>query len=242
MKSIEKREVGMKTKHIVLIILVVAVSSLALRAEDGQISAEQKAMISQTTQLIDNYEQWKGLGFGIAYGIGFPRQRVIEGHEIVNNIVRVTNERSAVQSVLLESHYFIPLRRPAEASKRQTLRILNEEMKKGSYSATAANNYARAEDDYDAARALRGVGVGPFVCIIPGTDKFLKALGFGLMLGLRRGTTSNSFNVGIGYINYSDMPSLADGVEGDSALPANYNNPIKIGNVGGVLVLFSFSF
>jgi len=230
-------------KYFLLFFLfALVVPSLVLRAEEAEITAQEKAKIKETAQIVDNYEQWKGFGFGLAYGMSFPLKRIIEGYEIVNDIVRVTNERSAVQNVLLESHYFIPIRRPAETLYRETLKKLDKEIKDRGVPTVADNNYIRAEEAYEEIRALRGVGVGPFVCIIPGTDKFLKALGFGIMVGLRRGETSNSFNIGIGYINYSDMPTLVDEVKVNSPLPKNYSNPIKIGNIGGVLVLFSFSF
>jgi len=232
----------MRTKPIILILLILVVFSPELSAEEAELTAQERAKIRQTAEIVDNYEQWKGLGFGLAYGMSFPLKGIIEGYEIVNDILRVTNERSAVQNVLLESHYFIPLRRPGETPYKETLKRSDKEMKAQSFSTVAVNKYIRAEEDYEEALALRGVGIGPFVCIIPGTDNFLKALGFGIMVGLRRGKTSNSFNIGIGYINYSDMPTLLEKINENSPLPENYSNPIKIGNIGGLLVLFSFSF
>jgi hypothetical protein len=84
--------------------------------------------------------------------------------------------------------------------------------------------------------------LGPFVCFVPGTDKLFKAIGLGVMLGLRRGNTSNSFNLGLGYINYSDSTILNDSVKnGDVITPASNNVTVQT-NVGGVVILFSFSF
>ncbi len=234
----------MQLKNIFLspVVFVLIVSSLVLGAAGAEITAQEKAQVRETAEIINNYEQWKGLGFGLGYGMSFPRRRIIEGHEIVNDTFKVTHERSAVQSVMLESHFFIPLAQPSETSHRQTLKRLDQFRQNNDFPQSATDNYKRAEEAYEEIRGLRGVGIGPFVCLIPGTDNFLKALGFGLMVGFRRGTTSNSFNVGLGYVNYSDMPTLAEGVTDNGALPENYGNPIKTGNVGGLLILFSFSF
>jgi hypothetical protein len=244
----------MKLKKIFVLcfLSVLFVSSVVLRAEDDKADAQKadaqkpddqdKAAIKTAANIVDNYEQWKGLGFGLAYGISKPFGSIIEDYEIVNGILRITNERTALQSVLLESHYFFPLQRPHEKGYKETLRRLNTDMQKADFAPDKTKKYFEALETYEEIKGQRHIGIGPFVCLIPGVDKFLKAFGFGAMIGFRRGKTSNSFNIGIGYINYSDMPALVDKKMEDHEFPKDYNNPIKTKNIGGITILFSFSF
>jgi hypothetical protein len=89
-------------------------------------------------------------------------------------------------------------------------------------------------------------GLGPFMALQPGSDEIINALGLGLMLGFRRDTTSQSFNLGLGYavdprskilgeefIEGELAPKAPDG----TAIPVRY----KTTQQGGLLLLFSFS-
>lgn len=196
----------------------------------------------------ENFDQWKGLGFGMAVGLAFPSKSIIESYEIVGDKIRIKSDRTAIGQVMLESHYFFPVRRPIEASSVKILKEINktyiEALKSDNKDEIARlkAKFNNALDAYETQKRIRGVGVGPFICFVPGTDKIFKAIGVGGMIGLRRGNTSNSFNIGIGYINYSDVKLLPETVK-DGDVIADITKDITIqSNVGGYFILFSFSF
>jgi len=200
---------------------------------------------AEKARISENYDQWKGLGFGMAVGLAIPFTRIVEKYEIVENILRVTGEKTGIGQVLLESHYFFPIRRPMEGKYSIKLRQLNEEYVNSLNDVDNINQkerYFRAVKELEDIKSLRSVGIGPFVAILPGTDRLLKAFGFGPMIGFRRGKSSNSFNIGIGYVNYSDMAVLADNVKRNEPLPAGIKEPVKSTNSHSLLLLFSFTF
>ena len=191
----------------------------------------------------ENYDQWKGLGFGMAIGIAVPMKKIIERYEIVNNYLRIAEEKTSIGQILLESHYFFPIRRPIETKYTQAIRTLADDFVASRLQDVDKKRaYYSAVEELDYIRSLRYIGIGPFLCVLPGTDKILKAVGFGIMVGLRRGKSSNSFNIGAGYINYAEMPVLLDGLKEDELLPTEISSPIKQSNSGGILLLFSFTF
>lgn len=200
---------------------------------------------AEKARISENYDQWKGLGFGMAIGLAVPFKRIIDGYEIVENYLRVTKEKTGIGQVLLESHYFFPIRRPMEgqyADKLKLLTVAYVNSLSDLDNVADKEKYFKAVRELEAIKSLRSVGIGPFVAILPGTDKLLKAFGFGAMIGFRRGKTSNSFNIGLGYINYSDMLVLADNVKKDAPLPEGIKEPVKSTNSHGLLLLFSFTF
>jgi len=86
-------------------------------------------------------------------------------------------------------------------------------------------------------------GVGPFLAIQPGGDNIVDALGFGAMLGFRRGEENQSFNFGLGAIVDPDTQILGDGIEEGKPLPAGETEVrFKKTDQWGLLALFAFSF
>ena len=90
------------------------------------------------------------------------------------------------------------------------------------------------------------IGVGPFVAVQPGSNEVINALGIGLMLGFRRDTSDQSFNIGIGYSIDPATKILGDGFVENAAAPKGPDSralPIryKTVNQGGVLLLTSFT-
>lgn len=86
-------------------------------------------------------------------------------------------------------------------------------------------------------------GVGPFVSLQPGTDNIIEAIGMGLMFGFRRGSGSESFNLGFGMVVDPNTRILGDGVFADRPLPngeteVRYKEEMQ----RGFLILSSFSF
>jgi hypothetical protein len=86
-------------------------------------------------------------------------------------------------------------------------------------------------------------GFGPFVAIQPGSEEVIEAIGMGVMIGLRRGDTGQSFNLGIGYVVDPNTRVLGDGLEANVPLPPGETDiRYKETAQSGVLILTSFSF
>jgi hypothetical protein len=86
-------------------------------------------------------------------------------------------------------------------------------------------------------------GVGPFVSLQPGTDNIIEAIGMGLMVGFRRPSGNDSFNLGIGMVIDPNTRILGDGIVADQPLPlgeteVRYKEEMQ----KGFLILSSFSF
>lgn len=197
-----------------------------------------------------NYDYWKGLGFGLGYSLSIPlNHKINDGYEIVNSVLNVTSERWAIASIVLESHYFFPLRRDGEIKFKDTLiKTMSAYLEKiGDFKASdqekedARKKYILADEAFQEIKGRRTIGMGPFLCIIPGTENLLKAIGVGGMVGFRRGLTSNSLNFGIGIVAYSAMNFLVDGINDKDSI-ANGYKPVKSGVVWGPLFISSFSF
>ena len=86
-------------------------------------------------------------------------------------------------------------------------------------------------------------GIGPFVALQPGTDEVIEAIGMGIMIGFRRGTTGQSFNIGFGGVVDPNTRVLGDGIRKNQPLPGN-EAEIRYKDVAqtGYLILTSFSF
>ena len=87
-------------------------------------------------------------------------------------------------------------------------------------------------------------GWGPFVAIQPGQEDIVDATAIGLMLGFRRDPmSSQSFNVGIGFVVDPNARVLGDGIAANKPLPGNETViRFKEQEQGGLLFLTSFSF
>ena len=86
-------------------------------------------------------------------------------------------------------------------------------------------------------------GIGPFVAIQPGSDEVIEAIGMGVMIGLRRGDSGQSFNLGFGYVVDPNTRVLGDGLTADAPLPPGETDiRYKETAQSGILILSSFSF
>jgi len=98
------------------------------------------------------------------------------------------------------------------------------------------------DPDDPTVRAARW-GVGPFVAIQPGSEEVIEAIGMGIMIGLRRGNSGESFNLGVGYVVDPNTRVLGDGLEANQPLPPGETEiRYKDTAQSGILILSSFSF
>jgi len=87
-------------------------------------------------------------------------------------------------------------------------------------------------------------GYGPFIALQPGTDEIIEAIGFGGMVGFRRGKDSDqSFNIGLGVVYDPNTQTLGPDIIDGQALPMGeteirYLEQDQV----GLLLLTSFSF
>lgn len=95
-------------------------------------------------------------------------------------------------------------------------------------------------------------GLGPFVSIQTGADDALSSWGVGLMFGAREKatqnkgvaqSTSNSWNLGVGYLWDDDVQLLGDGIVANEPLPSGETEiRFKRTSVGSVFMMFSRKF
>lgn len=90
-------------------------------------------------------------------------------------------------------------------------------------------------------------GHGPFVALQPGTDEIIEAIGIGWMVAFRKPgndkSSSNSFNLGIGFVVDPNVQVLGDGIEPNRPLPAGETEiRYKEETETGLLLLASFQF
>ena len=100
------------------------------------------------------------------------------------------------------------------------------------------------ESHYFFRKEAKSWGYGPFIGVLPGSSQTIDALGGGLMVGFRRNeNTSDSFNLGVGYMWDSSVRSLGDGIERNKPLPAG-ETAIRYRDTdgNGVVLIFSYSF
>ena len=87
------------------------------------------------------------------------------------------------------------------------------------------------------------VGFGPFMALQPGTDEIIEAVALGAMIGFRKGTGSESFNIGIGMIVDPNTRILGDGLKANGPLPTGETEiRYKEEPQTGVVILASFAF
>lgn len=87
-------------------------------------------------------------------------------------------------------------------------------------------------------------GHGPFVALQPGTDEIIEAIGIGWMVGFRKEKgSSESWNLGVGYVIDPSVQTLADGIVANQALPQGETElRFKKMSQGGFFILASFNF
>ncbi len=191
-----------------------AINALAEQVA-GAIKAEEKKLKTQEFGGIEF-----GAGFSFTLDVG-TNDRISDA-ELVNGIVRVKDENNGRARIMLESHYFFT----------PTLKFLNLE------------NRAPTEENGEIIDpGKKQFGIGPFFALQPGSDNIIEAIALGLMIGFRRGDTSESFNLGIGVVVDPNTKILGDGIVANQPLPAG-ETAIRFKEVmqTGVLVLASFSF
>lgn len=87
-------------------------------------------------------------------------------------------------------------------------------------------------------------GWGPFVAVQPGEGEIIDAVAAGLMVGFRYSReSSNSFNIGIGYIVDPNTQILGEGIVANQSLPEG-ETEIRFRETSqhGLLIMTSFSF
>jgi len=87
-------------------------------------------------------------------------------------------------------------------------------------------------------------GWGPFFAVQPGTEEIIEAIGFGIMVGFRRGANSdNSWNMGLGYVVDPEVQILGDGFIENQAPPGSETTVrFKTKSQQGAFLIFSTSF
>jgi hypothetical protein len=87
-------------------------------------------------------------------------------------------------------------------------------------------------------------GIGPFIAIQPGTDDIIEAVAAGVMMGFRYDSkSSQSFNLGIGWVVDPNTRVLGEGIVANEPLPdgettIRYKEEMQ----NGLLILASFGF
>jgi len=141
--------------------------------------------------------QLEGWGFGAGLSITFSKSgKRIEDAQVINGTVRVTQDRSVLSRVMLETHYLS--------------RLLTKPM---------------GDRCLDSSGAIKECGLGFFMAVQPGTTHTIEAIGGGLMYGHRRkpgapATDTSAFNFGIGFVVDPYAKTLGDGIHKDQPLPA----------------------
>jgi hypothetical protein len=210
--TIQIKNIGGKMKTLTAVLIIIIFFGFTIGAEVNQekeSAEEEKILISKKEYLNDIEkevkkkmdEQFKGLGFGLGLSLTIHKKRIEEA-QLVDGMVRISEETGAEPRLLFESHYFFT---PTESKM---------------------------------------IGLGPFVCVLAGDNKFIEAIGGGFMVGLRRKKDkSDSFNLGIGIISDTKVKVLGDGIEVDKPLPDGETEiRYKTKNGLGILFILSFTF
>jgi hypothetical protein len=171
-------------------------------------------------------QKFGGVDFGV--GVSFTldvgeTDRVSEA-EVVNNIVRVKDQDNGRARIMLELHHFF-------TPEGNILGRVND-----------------VEDEHGGRLPLEDQqkewGIGPFIAIQPGTDDIIEAVAAGLMMGFRYDTASSqSFNLGLGWVVDPNTRVLGEGIIANEPLPTGepairYRETMQ----NGLLILASFGF
>lgn len=153
-----------------------------------------------------------GIGLSLAYPFDYKKGGINEAEVDGAGIVRVTKESKRTPRILLESHYFFPTEAGAKWYCPQSGKMC---------------------------------GQGPFVAIEAGGDgkNTISAYALGWMLGFQRDkSSSNSWNIGIGYLVRTGVRVLGDGIEANAPLPTGDKIRYKEISQSGWMWMTSFSF
>ncbi len=158
-------------------------------------------------------------GVGISFTLDLGSSDRVREAQLVNGVVRVTDERNGIARIMLESHYlFTPGYDPTPNAVQP---------RNGPFD-TYAGQW----------------GHGPFIALQPGQDDIIDAVGLGWMIGFRRSlTTTQSFNFGLGAVVDPNTRILGDDILPNQPLPPG-ETEIRFTNEmqTGLLFLTSFSF
>ncbi len=169
------------------------------------------------------------LGVGISFTLDIGKLDRISDAQVVDGVVRVTDQNNGRARIMLESHYFFT---PCGD-------FLGIDGLAQNLDQTLENGKC---DSADARRARWGWG--PFVAIQPGSGEIIDAVGMGIMVGFRRDEKSTqSFNLGFGIVIDPNTRVLGDGFLANQPPPGKetevrYRETLQT----GVLILTSFSF
>ena len=193
-------------------------------ATPQKIDTETKPLKPEDTEF-KSKDDWRNYGFGVAvtYTQDLGANDRVKNAQVVNGIVRVTEDSNALPRVMLETHYFF----------KPTGKLF------------------WAFDSVKNTKEVKMWGHGPFIGIQPGSQNIIEAIGFGWMLGFRRAepdatntlTAHSSFNLGIGIVVDPRVQVLGDGVTRNQALPVG-ETQIRFKDTAqyGLLLMSSFSF
>lgn len=169
-------------------------------------------------------DQWRSYGFGVAvtYTHDLGGHDRVKNAQVVNGVVRITEDNNALPRIMLETHYFF----------KPTGKLFG------------------LFDSVKNSTETKVWGHGPFVGIQPGSQNIIEAVAIGWMVGLRRPdpqndslTANSSFNLGIGFVVDPNVQVLGDGVTKNQALPVGETQVrFKDSAQYGLLLMSSFSF
>lgn len=169
-------------------------------------------------------DQWRNYGFGVAitYTQDLGKHDRVKNAQVVNGVVRVTEDNNALPRIMLETHYFF--------KPNGSLFGLFDSVKN-----TDSNKVW---------------GHGPFVGIQPGSQNIIEAVTIGWMIGFRRPeetatsvTQNSSFNLGLGFVVDPKVQVLGDGMTRNQPLPSG-ETQVRFKDTAqyGILLMSSFSF
>ena len=197
-------------KYMTIIIIVLFVNIVSLASGNGKTVSDGNDNLPERS--------FAGLNFGVGVSltIDFGKHDRVRNAEIVNGIVRVSQENNANARVMLESHYFFT---PNDI-----------------FGIIPFNKLDPNEPDK--------YGIGPFLALQPGTDEIIEAIGLGVMLGCKRkAPDKGSWNIGVGVVVDPHVQILGDGFK-ENAEPPNSETIVRYKETEqwGIVILASFAF
>jgi hypothetical protein len=159
--------------------------------------------------------KFAGLNLGIGLGAIYWVQNDVgvADAQVINGIVRVTKTNKSWAGIILESHYFFT---------------------------PTWGNINKCKDGTD--NCEKNFGFGPFIAVMPGTDNLIQSMGGGIMFGLKRQNSSNSFNLGLGGMINPNQQVLGDGLVENQPIPTNDQIRYKTVTAWGYILSCSFTF
>ncbi len=190
--------------------------------EENHSDAKGKGI--QNSAVAPPSNEWRNYGFGVAitYTLDLGSHDRVKNAQIVNNVVRVTEDSNAIPRIMLETHYFF----------KPNGRLF------GVFDSVSNENDEKVW------------GHGPFVGIQPGSQNVIEAVAIGWMIGFHRPAAngesllqSNSFNLGIGVVVDPKVQVLGDGITANQPLPSG-ETQVRFKDTAqyGLMIMSSFSF